>query len=143
RRISTFTESCPPQLFGQKRDVGIGKEKKMIKIAIDAMGGDYAPEEIVKGCNLAVDRFGDIELVLYGDETEINRFLVPNPRVSIVHAPRKLEMGEDDPIREIRNNKNSSMVMSFQAVKDGTAQGVVTAGPTQGAIVAAHVIVRR
>lgn len=115
----------------------------MIKIAIDAMGGDYAPEEIVKGCNIAIDRFGDIELVLYGDETEINRFLVPNPRVSIVHAPRKLEMGEEDPIREIRNNKNSSMVMSFQAVKDGAAQGVVTAGPTQGAIVAAHVIVRR
>ncbi|HQM06711.1 MAG TPA: phosphate acyltransferase, partial [Bacilli bacterium] len=66
----------------------------MIKLAIDAMGGDFAPEAIVKGVNLAIAAYPDIELVLYGDEQEIKKYLQVNERVRIVHAPKKIDMGE-------------------------------------------------
>lgn len=115
----------------------------MIKLAIDVMGGDYAPMEIVKGVNIAVKNYEDIELTLFGDENEINKYLVSNPRVKVVHAPNKLDMGEKDPVSTIRRNKDLSMVMAFNAVREKVCDGAVTAGPTQGAIVAAHLIVRR
>ncbi|HHX79376.1 MAG TPA: phosphate acyltransferase PlsX [Acholeplasmataceae bacterium] len=115
----------------------------MIKLAIDAMGGDFAPEEIVKGVNLAIEEYDDIELVLYGDKEQINKFLKPNKRVTVIHAPDTINMGEKDPIREIRKNKDTSLVKAFQAVKDKEVQGVITAGPTQATIIAAHLIIRR
>jgi glycerol-3-phosphate acyltransferase PlsX len=115
----------------------------MIKLAIDVMGGDYAPVEIVKGVNIAIKEYDDIELTLFGDETEINKYLIPSDRVKVVHAPKKLDMGEKDPISTIRKNRDLSMVMAFNAVHEKECDGVVTAGPTQGAIVAAHLIVRR
>lgn len=115
----------------------------MIRLAIDAMGGDNAPKEIVKGVNLAIKEFDDIELTLFGDEEQIKKYLVPSNRVKIVHAPEALSMGEKDPIRAIRTNKNYSLVQAFQAVKDKTCDGAVTAGPTQGVIVAAHMIIKR
>ncbi|MFA5543115.1 MAG: phosphate acyltransferase PlsX [Bacilli bacterium] len=115
----------------------------MIKLAIDVMGGDYAPEEIVKGVNLAINKYKDIELTLFGDEKEINKYLTVKERVNIVNAPKKLDMGEKDPISTIRKNKDLSMVQAFTHVHDKLSDGAVTAGPTQGAIVAAHLIVRR
>lgn len=115
----------------------------MIKLAIDAMGGDNAPSEIVKGVNLAVKEFDDVEFTLFGDEEQIKKYLVPSNRVKIVHAPEALSMGEKDPIRTIRTNKELSLVKAFQAVHDKECDGVVTAGPTQGVIVAAHMIIRR
>ena len=54
----------------------------MIKIALDAMGGDFAPEEIVKGANIAINEFDDVELVLFGDEEQINKYLIPNKIVA-------------------------------------------------------------
>lgn len=115
----------------------------MIKLAIDAMGGDFAPEAIVKGVNIAIRDYQDIELVLYGDEEKIKKYLLPNDRVTIVHAPNKIDMGEKDPIGEIRKNKDTSLVKTFQAVRDKIVDGAVTAGPTQGTVVAAHLIIRR
>ena len=115
----------------------------MIKLAVDAMGGDNAPKEIVKGVNLAIKEFDDIEITLFGDEEQIKKYLVPSNRVTIVHAPEALSMGEKDPIRAIRTNKNYSLVQTFQAVKDKKCDGAVTAGPTQGVIVAAHMIIKR
>lgn len=115
----------------------------MIKLAIDAMGGDYAPKEIVEGVNLAVKLFDDIELVLFGDEKEISRYLIANNRIRIVHADSKIDMGEQDPVTSIRRNKELSIVKAFRAVADRTCDGVVTAGPTQGVIVASHLIIRR
>lgn len=115
----------------------------MIKLAIDAMGGDFAPDEIVKGVNLAIKEYKDIELVLYGDKERIEKLLVPNARVTVVHAPDTIDMGEKDPIREIRRNKDTSLVRAFQAVKDKEVEGAVTAGATQATIIAAHLIIRR
>ncbi len=115
----------------------------MIKLAIDVMGGDFAPEEMVKGVNLAIKEYPDIELTLFGDEVQIKKFLIPSERVTIVHAPNKLDMGEKDPISTIRKNKDLSLVMAFSAVRDKLCEGVVTAGPTQGVIVASHLVIKR
>ncbi len=115
----------------------------MVKLAIDAMGGDFAPEEIIKGVNLSIEEHKDLELILYGDEEQIKKYLVPNKRVTIVHTPRVISMGEADPRREIRNNKDTSLVQAFTAVKENQAEGVVTAGPTQAVVVSAHIVLRR
>lgn len=115
----------------------------MIKLAIDAMGGDYAPEITVKAAMEAIKQYPDLELVLYGDEEKIKQFLTSNERVTIVHSSKLIDMGEHDPINEIRRNKDTSMVMAFTAVKNKEVDGVVTAGPTQGAIVAAHMVIKR
>jgi len=115
----------------------------MIKIAVDAMGGDFAPEEIVKGVNIAISEIDDIEIMLFGDEEQIKKYLIPNDRVTVVHAPSKVDMGEKDPIGEIRRNRESSLVKSFEAVKNNVVSGVVTAGPTQAVIPAAHLVIRR
>lgn len=114
-----------------------------IKIAIDAMGGDFAPKEIVLGANIAIKNHPDLELVLFGDTKEIKKYLVENERVSIVHANDKLDMGVKDPVSVIRSNKELSLVKAFQSVKDKECLGVVTCGPTQGVVVAAHLIIKK
>ena len=115
----------------------------MVKLAIDIMGGDFAPVAIIDGVKLALNKFDDLELVLFGDEEIIKKHLPSHPRVSIIHAPDKIDMGEKDPIGEIRRNRNTSLVKAFQAVKNKEVDGAVTAGPTQGTIAAAHLIIRR
>jgi glycerol-3-phosphate acyltransferase PlsX len=115
----------------------------MVKLAIDAMGGDYAPEEIVKGTLKALHEQEDLEVVLFGNEEKLRGMIPDTPRLQIVNAPQTFSMGEENPIRAIRSNKEASMVMAFQSVKDKTCQGVVTAGPTQCAIVCAHFVVGR
>lgn len=115
----------------------------MVKLAIDVMGGDFAPQEILKGVNQAIAAYDDLELTLFGDETIISQMVQPNPRLKIVHAPEKIDMGEKDPITVIRKNKQLSLVQALQAVRDQQCDGLVTAGPTQGVIVGAHLIVRR
>ncbi|MFA6843061.1 MAG: phosphate acyltransferase, partial [Bacilli bacterium] len=115
----------------------------MIKIAIDAMGGDFAPQTIVEGVNKSIAKNDDLELVLYGVPEEINKYLVPSDRVSIVSALTKLDMGEKNPILAIRRDKELSLSKAFQAVHDKVCDGVVTAGPTQGVVVAAHMIIKK
>ncbi|MCU0104372.1 phosphate acyltransferase PlsX [Acholeplasma vituli] len=115
----------------------------MIKIAIDAMGGDNAPLEIVKGCDLALDAYPDIELVLFGNETEIKSLLKHTDRVSIVHTTEVISMGEKDPVKAIRNHRDSSMVKALYSAKNGETSAVVSAGPTQALIVGAHLVIKR
>ena len=115
----------------------------MIKLAIDAMGGDFAPEQIIKGVNIAIKKHSDLELVLYGKPEEIKKYLALNERITIVDSPRVIDMGEHNPISEVRNNRDSSLVMSFRAVREKIVDGVVTAGPTQCVIAAAHVHIGR
>ncbi|MDG0888535.1 phosphate acyltransferase PlsX [Paracholeplasma manati] len=115
----------------------------MIKIAIDAMGGDNAPIEIVKGCDLALDAYPDIELVLFGDEPSIKSLLKNQERVTIVHTTEIISMGEKDPVKAIRNNRDSSMVKALYSAKNGETSAVVSAGPTQALIVGAHLVIKR
>lgn len=106
----------------------------MVKLAIDIMGGDHAPLEIIKGSKLALENFDDLELTLFGDETIIKEHIVPSNRVKIVNAPDKVNMGEKDPIGEIRRNRETSLVKAFQAVKDKEVDGVVTAGDRKSVV---------
>ncbi len=116
----------------------------MIKIAVDAMGGDYAPKEQIEGAMLAVKNIKDIEITLYGDEEIIKQHLTNNERINIVHADGPvIDMGEKDPIGAIKNNPNSSMAMSLKSVKKKENDAVVSSGATQALIVGAHILVGR
>lgn len=115
----------------------------MIKIAVDALGGDFGLDTTVNGSMQAVANFKDIEIILYGDEEKINKLLTNKERISIVNTTNCLSMGEKDPVKAIRNNRDSSLAMALRAGKNKEADAVVSAGPTQCVIVGAHLIVRK
>lgn len=115
----------------------------MIKIAVDAMGGDYAPKEQVLGAMRAVKEIDDIEIILYGKETEINKFLKPNKRIKIVNADYIIPMDEKNPIGAIRRHKDASMVMALDSVATNENDAIVSSGATQALIAGAHIIIKR
>ena len=114
----------------------------MKKIAIDAMGGDNAPQALVEGANQALRDFSDIEIVLYGDEAKIKPLLTATERVSIVHTDEKID-SDDEPTKAIRKKKQASMVLAAKAVKDGEADAVLSAGNTGALLAAGFFIVGR
>lgn len=109
----------------------------MPTIAVDAMGGANAPEEVVRGVAL-VSMGTDIDCLLVGDETRIQTVLdtvAYNPdRIEVVHAPGVVGMG-DEP-RAAGARRDTSLAVGLQAVIDGRAQAMVSAGNTGAAIVA-------
>lgn len=111
----------------------------MKRIAVDAMGGDYAPKAIVEGVNRAIQDFSDIEIQLYGDEAKIREHLTASERVTIVHTNEKIN-SDDEPAKAIRRKKDASMVLAARAVKDGEAHAMMSAGNT-GALLAAGLFV--
>ncbi len=115
----------------------------MIKIAVDAMGGDFSCKTTVVGSMQAVQKFKDIEIVLYGDENQIKPYLTNSKNITIVHTDSAVDMGEKDPVKSIRNNRKSSLVLAMRSAKDGVTDAVVTAGPTQVVVVGAHLIIKR
>ncbi|WP_433749643.1 phosphate acyltransferase PlsX [Falsibacillus pallidus] len=110
-----------------------------MRIAIDAMGGDNAPNEIVLGAVKAAREFNDLNITLYGNENEISKYISKEDRVEIIHAEEVI-LGTDEPVRAVRRKKNSSMVMMAQAVADGYADACVSAGNT-GALMAAGLFI--
>lgn len=103
----------------------------MTRIALDAMGGDHAPMEIVRGARDAAHELG-VHIILVGDQEKIQRELdgdAAGGLISIVHAPEVVEMDEH-PVNAIRKKKNSSIVVATQLVKERTADAVVSAGST-------------
>ncbi|XFA99602.1 phosphate acyltransferase PlsX [Candidatus Izemoplasma sp. B36] len=116
----------------------------MIKIAVDAMGGDFAPKEQVNGAMLAIKNIKDIEIILYGDTEVIKPLLTNDERITMVHAPYQIPMGEKNPISAIKTNKEtSSMAKALLSLREGTADAVVSSGATQALIAGAHILVRR
>lgn len=115
----------------------------MIKLAIDAMGGDFAPKEIVKGSVLAVKTFEDISLRLYGDIDKIKPYIEDHPRIEVIDTKHYLDMGVENPIAEYRKNKEHSLFKAMKAVSDNEADGIVTAGPTQAVAVGAQFIIKK
>jgi len=115
----------------------------MIKIAIDAMGGDFAPKEQIEGAMMAIRKIDDIELVLFGQEEEIKKYLTDDTRIQVVNADYVIPMDEKNPIGAIRRHKDASMVMALQSVSNGETDAIVSSGATQALIAGAHLIVRR
>ncbi len=117
-----------------------------MKIAIDAMGGDYAPEQIVFGSVRAARKYG-CEIVLVGDEQKINKVLKEEQgwqelNISVHHASEVIEMGEH-PGAAIRRKKDASVVVATRLVKEGVCDAVLSAGSTGAAAAAALLVLGR
>ncbi|MGM0750393.1 MAG: phosphate acyltransferase PlsX [Bacillota bacterium] len=113
-----------------------------MKLAVDAMGGDHAPKEIVLGVKRALKEFNDIEVLLFGDESQIKQYISPVDRLTIVHTDEVIE-GTDEPVRAIKRKKNASMVLMAQAVQNGEADACISAGNTGALMTAGLFIVGR
>lgn len=110
-----------------------------MRLAIDAMGGDNAPKEIVLGAIKAAEQFNDIQITLVGDVAKINEHLNGQERISILHTEEVI-LGTDEPVRAVRRKKNASMVLAASQVADGQADACISAGNT-GALMAAGLFV--
>ena len=110
-----------------------------MKIAVDAMGGDYAPEEIVKGAVIAAKEYG-VEIALVGPVARIEEELAKHDRagtnIEIVAASEYLVEGEH-PAYALRNKRDASILVATRLVKEGKADAVVGAGPTGGVVASA------
>ena len=116
-----------------------------MRIAVDAMGGDFAPKEIVLGAVEAAKKY-DCEIVLIGDEEQIRADLHGEDpaalRISIMHASEVIGMNEH-PAEAVRSKKDSSVVVATRLVKDGSCDAVFSAGSTGAAVAAAQLILHR
>ncbi|MBE7003781.1 MAG: phosphate--acyl-ACP acyltransferase, partial [Ruminococcaceae bacterium] len=119
-----------------------------MKIAIDAMGGDFAPLAPVKGALLARERYADMELVLVGREDAILRALREAGRdalpdgITIRNAAEVVEIA-DDPANAFRKKPDSSLTVGLNMVRDGEADGFVSAGSTGALLSGATLVVKR
>ncbi|NLB18655.1 MAG: phosphate acyltransferase PlsX [Syntrophomonadaceae bacterium] len=104
-----------------------------MRIAVDAMGGDHAPQEVVIGTVQAINSRDDIEAILVGDqdaiETELKKLSWPTDRISICHTSQVVEMNES-PALALRKKKDSSIMAATLLVKKGLADAVVSCGNT-------------
>ena len=120
--------------------------QKMIKVAVDAMGGDYAPMEMVKGAVDALGKSSDLEVILVGKEDliqkELEKYSYPKERISVVHASEVIET-EEPPVNAIRKKKDSSIVVGMNLVKKQEADALVSAGSSGAILVGGQVIVGR
>ena len=117
---------------------------RLFKIGVDAMGGDNAPAEIVKGSYMAVEKYPDIELTLFGQEDAIKKHLsASHDRIKIVHCDDVIPMDVEDPAMAIRRQKESSLVIASKAVKNGEVDALVSAGATGALIAAGTLLVKR
>ena len=105
----------------------------MNTIAVDAMGGDSAPIDIVKGAIKAKDQ--GVDVVLCGDKNLINPYL-ENHEIPVFDFPQVISMDED-PLKAIRNKKNASIVGCMQLLKDKKVQAVFSAGSTGATLISA------
>lgn len=111
----------------------------MMRIAIDAMGGDRAPESVVKGAIQAVQEMDNLEITLIGDEKQIAPHLTHHERIHIIHTDEVIT-NEDEPVRTVRRKKNASLVLMAQEVKEKRADACISAGNT-GALMSAGLFI--
>jgi len=115
-------------------------------VAVDAMGGDNAPFEIVKGAIEAINRQKDIKVLLVGDKDKVEPILsesvYPKEQLEFIHASEVIETAES-PVDAIRRKRDSSLVIAMKLLKDGKADALVSAGNTGAMLVGGQVIVGR
>ncbi|AMB98965.1 phosphate acyltransferase [Aerococcus urinaehominis] len=112
-----------------------------MRIAIDAMGGDNAPEEICLGAVKAAQDYPNLSLILYGQADQIKPYLAGQDlaNLSVVDCQEVIATG-DEPVRAIRKKKDASLVRAARDVKQGHAQALISAGNT-GALLAAGLLI--
>lgn len=120
--------------------------QETIKVAVDAMGGDNAPAEIVKGAIEAVTLRQDIKVYLVGQQDVVKEELAKNSytgsQIEVVHADEVIETAEP-PVMAIRKKKQSSIVIGMNMVKQQEADAFVSAGSSGAILVGGQVIVGR
>ncbi len=120
--------------------------QELIKIAVDAMGGDNAPASTVKGTVDALNKSQEIHVFLVGQEDvikkELEQYTYPEERLTIVPASEVIEMAEP-PVMAIRRKKDSSIVVGMKMVHDGQADAFVSAGSTGAVLVGGQLVVGR
>mgnify|MGYP002571198049 CR=1 FL=1 len=120
--------------------------QEITTVVLDAMGGDHAPGEMVKGAIDAVNMRDDIKVILVGQEDvikeEIGKYQYPEDKIGIVHAEEVIETAEP-PVNAIRKKKNSSIVVGMNMVKNKEADAFVSAGSSGAILVGGQVIVGR
>ena len=116
------------------------------RVALDAMGGDNAPVEIVKGAIDAVKKRKDIKVLLVGQEDvvkrELSQYTYDEEQIEVVHASEIIETAEP-PVNAIRKKKDSSIVVAMNLVKKGEADAFVSAGSSGAILVGGQLLVGR
>lgn len=119
---------------------------ELVKVVVDAMGGDNAPGEIVKGAVEALTESKDIFIYLLGMEEavkqELSKYTYDQDRVEVVACSEVIEMAEP-PVNAIRKKKDSSIVKGMHMVREGQADAFVSAGSTGAVLVGGQVLVGR
>ncbi|MBP1968137.1 glycerol-3-phosphate acyltransferase PlsX [Virgibacillus natechei] len=110
-----------------------------MRLAMDAMGGDHAPKEIVLGAMDAISQIEGLHITLIGDEAKIKTHLTTNRNIDIIHTDEMIT-SEDEPVRAVRRKKNASIVLTAKEVKEGRADACISAGNT-GALMSAGLFV--
>lgn len=118
---------------------------EITRVAVDAMGGDNAPAEIIKGSLQALRESEEVEVLLVGRPEAIEPYLTgsyPQDRLSIVPAAEVIETG-DPPVQSIRRKKDSSIVVGQKLIREGRADAFVSAGSTGAVLVGGQLLVGR
>ncbi len=117
---------------------------EITRVALDAMGGDNAPEEIVKGAVEAVKKQKQIQVLLVGKEEilkqQLSAYTYPKEQIEIVHAAQVIETAEP-PVKAIRTKKDSSLVVAVNLVKQGRADAFVSAGSSGAVLVGGQILI--
>jgi glycerol-3-phosphate acyltransferase PlsX len=123
---------------------GPNEQLERPRVAVDAMGGDHAPEEVVRGAVDWARDHADVDVILVGDEARITPFIdeaLPE-HVSIVQASEAVGMDEG-PAVAVRRKKDASINVAMRLVRDGEADAVVTAGHTGAGVASAILHLKR
>ena len=120
---------------------------ELVKVVVDAMGGDYAPQEPVKAAVEAVTERKDIQVILTGPEDEVHAQLAkypdyPKDRIQVVSATEVIQTAEP-PVMAIQKKKDSSLVVGLKMVKRQEADAFVSCGSTGAILVGGQVLVGR
>ena len=117
-----------------------------VRVALDAMGGDNAPGEQIKGAVEALKLTDNAEIILVGQEevirSELAKYTYDTSRISVRNATEVIETGEP-PVNAIRKKKDSSIVVAEKMIKAGEADGFVSSGSTGAVLVGGQLLVGR
>ena len=119
---------------------------ELVKVAVDAMGGDNAPGEIVKGAVEAVKIEKKVKVFLVGKEElvkeELSKYTYPEEQIEVVNATEVIEMAEP-PVNAVRTKKESSIVKALHLVREGKCDAFVSAGSTGAVLAGGQIIIGR
>ncbi len=117
-----------------------------MKVIVDAMGGDHAPQAVVEGCAMALNSMPEMHVTLVGRKdailAELEKHETDTSRINIVDAAEIIDMAEP-PVEAIRKKRNSSLVKGLELLRDGQGDAFITAGSTGATIAGATLIVKR